>query len=114
MRRRTRKRKRVIRGTSGNPSSGNNQKREREKKRGFLHKDKDSHQNIIYNGPLLTMQQERTGLGKLWNFYSMESLRALTRIIIIREAAEQHGEEGANIITSNEKETGLQNLIAIM
>lgn len=81
-------------------------------KKGFLHKD--SHQNIIYNGPLLTMQQERTGLGKLWNFYSMESLRALTRIIIIREAAEQHGEEGANIITSNEKETGLQNLIAIM
>lgn len=72
-----------------------------EKKRGFLHKD--SRQNIIYNGPLLPRQRERAEPGKLWNFYSMESLQALKRIIIIREAAERHGEKGANIITSNEK-----------
>lgn len=79
---RTRKRRRVIVGTSGSPFSGNNQKGER-KKKAFCKK--------IFIRTMAT--------GKGWIKQTLEFLlngipAALKRVIIIMEAAEEQGEEG--------------------
>ena len=79
---RTRKRRRVIGGTSGSPFSGNNQKGERKKER------------LSAKTFIRTMATGKGRIKQTLEFLLSGIPAALKRVIIILEAAEDQGEEG--------------------